>query len=203
MIRQKYVAIKHFGKLFNLFLFRKRKITNKIALVDEDETVISGAQLISEELNQFFKNTTKALNVRENSCLIDNHFFWYWKRVKKSQKKKKASTFGNMPPKISRASKERGYETLAEVFNNNLLISSFPHELKVAHVTPIFKKGWPIKNYRPVSVLPVVSKIFERLLHKQMSLYVDRFLSPYLCGYWKDFSTKQVLISLLEKWKSY
>ena len=46
-----------------------------------------------------------------------------------------------MPPKISRASKERGYETLAEVFNNNLLISSFPHELKVAHVTPIFKKG--------------------------------------------------------------
>ena len=69
------MAIKHFGKLFNLFLFRKRKITNKIALVDEDETVISGAQLISEELNQFFKNTTKALNVRENSCLIDNHFF--------------------------------------------------------------------------------------------------------------------------------
>ena len=202
MIRQKYVAIKHFGKLFNLFLFRKRKITNKIALVDEDETVKSGVQLISEELNQFFRNTTKALNVRENSCLIDKHFFWYWKRVKKSQKKK-ASTFGNMPPKISRASKERGYETLAEVFNNNLLISSFPHELKVAHVTPIFKKGWPIKNYRPVSVLPVVSKIFERLLHKQMSLYVDRFLSPYLCGYWKDFSTKQVLISLLEKWKSY
>ena len=67
MIRQKYVAIKYFGKLFNLFFFRKRKITNKIALVDEDETVISGVQLISEELNQFFKNTTKALNVRENS----------------------------------------------------------------------------------------------------------------------------------------
>ena len=75
LIRQKYVVIKHFGKLFNLFFFRKRKITNKIALVDEDETAISDVQLISEELNQFFKNTTKALNIRENSCLIDKHFF--------------------------------------------------------------------------------------------------------------------------------
>ena len=34
-----------------------------------------------------------------------------------------------------------------------------------------------------------------------MNLHVDRFLSPYLCGYRKGFSTRQVLISLLEKWK--
>ena len=50
-------------------------------------------------------------------------------------------------------------------------------------------------------MLPVVSKIFEILLHKQMSLHVDRFLSPYLCGYQKGFSTQHVLISLLEKRK--
>ena len=34
-----------------------------------------------------------------------------------------------------------------------------------------------------------------------MSLHVDRFLSPYLCGYQKGFSTQQALILLLEKWK--
>ena len=34
-----------------------------------------------------------------------------------------------------------------------------------------------------------------------MSLHVDRFLSPYLCGYRKGFRTQQALISLLEKWK--
>ena len=53
------------------FFFWKTKNTNKITLVDEDETVISDDQLISEELNQFFKNTTKALNIRENSYLTD------------------------------------------------------------------------------------------------------------------------------------
>ena len=93
---------------------------------------------------------------------------------------KKASTFGNIPPNILRASKESCSETVVEPFNNTLLTSSFPTELNIAYISPVFKKDDPLKtkNYRPVSVLPVVSKIFERLLHKQMSLHVDRFLSP-------------------------
>ena len=81
--------------------------------------------------------------------------------------------------------------------------SSFPTELKVSDVSPVLKKDDALKtkNYKPVSVLPVVSKIFERLMYKQMSLHVDRFLSPFLCGYRKGFSTQQALMSLLEKWK--
>ena len=100
-----------------------------------------------------------------------------------------------------RASKERCFETIAELFNNTLLTSSFPTKLKVADVTPVFKKDDPLKmkNYRPVSVLPVVPKIFERILHKQMSLHVDRFLLPYLCGYSKGFSTQQTLMSLIRE----
>ena len=70
VIHQKYGTIKHFGKLFNPFFSEKRKITNKITLADQDETVISDAQLISEELNQFFKNATKTLNIRETSSPI-------------------------------------------------------------------------------------------------------------------------------------
>ena len=126
----------------------------------------------------------------------------YWKRVKKSQYKK-ASTFGNIPPTILRESKESCSETLAELFNNTSLTSSFPTELKIADVSPDFKKDDPLKakNYKHVTALPVVSKIFKRILHKQMSLHVDGFLSPYLCGYRKWFSTQQTLISLLEKWK--
>ena len=46
-------------------------MTNKITLADENETVISDHQLISEEINQFCRNATKTLNIRENSYLID------------------------------------------------------------------------------------------------------------------------------------
>ena len=51
-------------------------------------------------------------------------------------------------------------------------------------------------------MLPVVSKIFERIMHKEMNLYVDNFLSPYLYGYRKGFSTQQALLSLIEKCKN-
>ena len=92
------------------------------------------------------------------------------KELRNLNTKKKASTFGNIPPKILRASNESCSETLTELFNNTLLASSFPTELKVADINPVFKKYDPliIKNYRPVGVLPVVSKIFETFLHKQI-----------------------------------
>ena len=62
---------KAFWKTIQPFFSEKRKITNKITLVDEDETVISDDQLISEELISFLKNFTKALNIQENSYLVD------------------------------------------------------------------------------------------------------------------------------------
>ena len=58
---------------YSAFFSEKRKITKKVTYVDEYKTVISDDQLISEELNQFFKNTTKSLNVRQNSYLIDKN----------------------------------------------------------------------------------------------------------------------------------
>ena len=45
--------------------------------------------------------------------------------------------------------------------------------------------------------------MFERIIQKQLSTHIERFLSPYLCGYRKGFSTQFVLISLTEKWRKY
>ena len=51
-----------------------------------------------------------------------------------------------MPPNILRASKESCSKTLTELFNNTLLTSSFLNELKVADVSPVFKKDDPLKT---------------------------------------------------------
>ena len=53
-----------------------------------------------------------------------------------------------------------------------------------------------------MSVLPVVSKGFQRIMHKQISEYINQFLSRYLCDYRKGFSTQQAHVSLIEKWKA-
>ena len=93
---------------------------------------------------------------------------------------------------------------LANIWNEELLLNkNFPENLKLADVTPIFKKKDKtfVENYRPVSVLPTVSKIFERIMQKQITDYIGKFLSPFLCGYRKGFSTQYALLSLIERWR--
>ena len=84
-----------------------------------------------------------------------------------------------------------------------LSTGNFPDNMKLVDKTPIFKKKEPLKkqNYRHVSILSVISKIFEKLMQKQIVGYLYNFLSPYLCSYRKKFNTQQVLLALTEKWK--
>ena len=49
--------------------------------------------------------------------------------------------------------------------------------------------------------MPPVSKFFERLIQKQINEQIKNKLSPYLCGYRKDFSTQYALLSFIECWK--
>ena len=83
----------------------------------------------------------------------------------------KATTHNNIPPKILRQSAEVTANTLQLLFNNTISNSEFPENLKLAGVTPVFKKKNPLDktNYRPVSVLPPISKCFERLMEKQIN----------------------------------
>ena len=76
----------------------------------------------------------------------------------------------------------------------------FPDEFKLAEVTTPFKKDNPTKskNYRPLSVLPTVSKVFERLMHMEMSIFVEKVSSLYMWGHRKGFTTQQTLLSLID-----
>ena len=59
--------------------------------------------------------------------------------------------------------------SLAFLFNTSIETSQFPNSWKVARFTPIFKDGDKTEksNYRPISVLPVISKLFEKLFFNQ------------------------------------
>ena len=117
---------------------------------------------------------------------------------------KKPGTFGNIATKMLKSSSEICNVALQNIWNSEILGKLyFPNKLKLADITPVYKKKDPtlVENYRPVSVLPSVSKIFERIIQKQFSNYVDEFLSSYLCVYRKEFNTQYALLSLIEKWK--
>ena len=54
---------------------------------------------------------------------------------------------------------------------------------------------------RPVSILPVFSKIFERLLSRQLLEFFDNILSKFQCGFRKGYGTQHCLLLMLEIWK--
>ena len=82
--------------------------------------------------------------------------------------------------------------------------SIFYAKLKYANIIPVHKKDETSKksNYRHINVLPVVAKLIERILHKQISHYIDQYLSKFLCGYRKGYDPQQALIIMLEKWRT-
>ena len=75
--------------------------------------------------------------------------------------------------------------------------------MEVADVIPVFKKEDPNNkaNYRPISLLPIISKIFERVLFEQIEKFSEKILSPKLCGFRKGHSTQHALLNLLKNWQ--
>ena len=85
--------------------------------------------------------------------------------------------------------------------NNSLFSTKFPKYLKKADITPVFKKDEKFleTNYRPVSVLPTVSKIYERCLYDQINEYFQSLFSKLQCGFRKGNSAQHCLLVLTEK----
>ena len=113
----------------------------------------------------------------------------------------KGNTFKNIPAKLLKVKNDICCKPLCNIINNGINSSEFDNGLKSADVTPVFKTDvTDKKNYRPISVLPIVSKIFERVIQKQLASHINNFLSPYLCGYRKGFNAQHALFALLDKW---
>ena len=93
---------------------------------------------------------------------------------------------------------------LTKIINNCFDNNSFPSKLKLAEVCPIFKKNDCLdkENYRPVSVLPIVAKVFERIIYHQIEQFMKNKLSDQLTGFRKGYSTQKCLVSMIEIWKN-
>ena len=113
------------------------------------------------------------------------------------------SSSGNIPTSFLKATREIICPYLTDCINSAIFDCKFPNELKEADLRPVFKnddstfKG----NFRPISVLPAVSKIYERILKEQISSYICDRLSNILCGFREGYSTQHALIRLIEKWR--
>ena len=92
---------------------------------------------------------------------------------------------------------------LTFLINTCILNGAFPDKLKIAKVVALHKKGDKsiFSNYRPISLLPCFSKIFERILHNQIYSFFEtnQLFSPTQFGFRKKHSTDFAAITLMEK----
>ena len=115
----------------------------------------------------------------------------------------KASQKTDIRTRIIKKNMDIFADFLCTSINIAIKSSGFRCSLKLADVTPVHKKGRKDmkKNFRPVSILPTLSKNFEKCMFAQMSTFFDNIFSNQQFGFPKEYSTQQGLLVMLEKLK--
>ena len=188
---------------FNIFFENAVKslgIMENRALVIETDNIYGGV----EKAIKMFEIHPSIISIKENVKINLRFSFSEVNsgdiKLEIMNLKNKVGTFMNIPTKQLKQVCEVICEPLTEIWNKEVIQNKkFPAKLKLADISPIHKKLQSIfvKNYRPVCVLPVVSKIFERIMQKQSNDFIQKHLSPYLCGYRKGYNCQYALLAMI------
>ena len=126
------------------------------------------------------------------------------KRAIESLDPKKAAQEKNIHTNILKQNSDFFAFHVQRDINASISTSKFPNDLKEADVIPVYKKKSKLskENYRPISILPNFSKVYERCLYDQISKYFETRFSKFQCGFRKGYSAQHCLLAMIEKWKT-
>ena len=117
--------------------------------------------------------------------------------------KKKTEDIYKIPIRIVKDLGEYISKPLAHIFNASFTQGIFPDKLKLAKIIPLYKGGdqSTLKNFRPISILPIFDKILEKLMHVRLNSFIKKhkILNNAQYGFQKHKSTSLALIDLLNK----
>ena len=132
-----------------------------------------------------YKNHPSILKIRENLELNPKIF----------------AGFDSIPSNIIKDSIAVLMSPVTNLFNTAVIECLFPSDLNYANVTPFHKKDDTTnkENYRPISISPSTSKIYERIMFQKTTKYISGSLSPYPCGFRKGYSAQHALLRLTNK----
>ena len=118
---------------------------------------------------------------------------------------KEKKTSGVIPVQVLQSNVNICCPVITRCINGALQKCEFPSELKLADIVPIHKKAETTlkSNYRPISLLPTVSKLFEKIMFAQINAFFQDKFFAILCGFRKGHSTQHALLNLLQNWQSY
>ena len=198
------------SSIFNLYFNR---ITDDLEIPEIPKSLALSPDPVSTAIAKYANHPSiLAIKSRQNSVEFELHTVTTDTMIKEILSLNSSKTVsGSIPIKVLQLAAHECANVLTMCFNKYIVnLSSFPDELKLADIVPIHKKGNTSKkanksdkaNYRPISLLPTVSKVFERLITKQIEPFTNNWLSKYLCGFRKGYSCQYSILNMLRKWQS-
>ena len=181
----------------------KKKSLSFPHYIEFNRQLITDRRVIVEKFNDYFVNIAKNLNDSKPETDFRDYSVFLKNRVETSMFFSDIESYeideiiGNlnpnkssdMSPRVLKLFRNLISPTFAKLFNNCAYAGVFPDVLKIARVIPLYKSGDRniITNYRPISLLPVFSKIFEKLIHSR----VTKFLEKHNVLYHKQFGFRK------------
>ena len=205
---------KIFGKIL-----KKSKNKQNISKIKSGNEIITNPTLITDSFNKFFTNIGKNLaesinNENPNSFkkFLGNPVLQSFNLCETSAPEikylmgkinpKKSTGSDDLPGIFTNISAPFVAETLSKLFNLSICKGEYPDALKIAKVIPIYKKGdhTDINNYRPISILTHLNKIFETIICNQMKSFLNKHnvFYKYQYGFRENHSTDHALIEIVD-----
>ena len=206
---------KSFWKIMkNIFPGDKEKITTPKSIKTDDGKTVIDQPTIARSFNEFFTGAVSRLlqtaglstSVRPFSSgkFTSERFILqpiseeFILKQLRDLKVKKATGLDGIPARFLKDSAAVIAPTVTFLVNLSLSTGSVPDEWKKARVVPLYKSGGRenMDNYRPISILPVLSKILEKVVNFQLQQYLKKFdlLSPAQSGFRQHHSTESAVI---------
>ena len=199
-------------------IFQKKQKGGNVSVIIADDNTITGPIEVAENFSTLF--TSIGTNLQKKIPLTKKTFTDYLKKPNSENfiiapttpdeisdlihnlKSSKSVGSYSIPTKIMKTSKEIICLPLSQLINDSTSKGSFPSICKLAQVIPIFKSDSRLlcTNYRPISLISNISKIFEKVIHSRLNFLLEQHnhLYPYQFGFDIDYSSKNALMTTVE-----
>ena len=205
--------------LINELTSRNTSKSTNILEIQVDNRTISSPGDMAEAFNDHFTNIGQVLAQEVPSAEANPEFYlshtdkaFHLKtpsldvvfNLLRNIDEKKATGLDMIPSKLLKMAASIVTPSLTAIFTKSIITGIYPTEWKMARVTPVFKKGEKsdLNNYRPISVIPVVSKVFEKTVYDQLYQYLNdnQLLSSCQSGFRSLHSTLTALLEATNSW---
>ena len=207
-------------KLINDLNSRHCRTSSYIKEIKIDDQIVNSPNQMAETFNTYFSNVGSNLSDEIPSSVdsnpedyldpTDGTFSLQFPsvntvtRLLKTIDEKKSAGLDNIPNKLLKIAAEVVAPSLTKIFIQSIITETFPEEWKEARVSPLYKNGAKNdpSNYRPISVVPTVSKIYEKIIYDQLYDYLNTYnlLTHCQSGFRSFHSTLTALLEATNDW---